>query len=169
MPLFLVWLQVSWLIVLVGAEISHAYQRSDHADDTAGGQRLSIRQTRLLCLAICRHVVHRFHQGQPAETPTRIAAAIGLSAVLVDNLTERLVKGGILVRIENDATGEAALQPARDTDGMTFAWVLEALDRVGDNDLPIMHLPVVQRLADDLAAFREILERSTANRRLVDV
>ena len=29
-PLFLMWMNVSWTIILVGAEISHAYQYQEH-------------------------------------------------------------------------------------------------------------------------------------------
>jgi membrane protein len=86
LPLFLMWLQVSWFIVLIGAEISHAYQHSDHMDETSGGQAISISQSRLLALTVCRHVVRLFHQGKPAQTTMQIADALALPPALVDNL-----------------------------------------------------------------------------------
>ncbi|BBO90785.1 YihY/virulence factor BrkB family protein [Desulfosarcina ovata] len=170
LPLFLMWLQISWLIVLVGAEISHAYQNSDHVDNSAGGRELSIQQTRLLCLSICRHVAIRFHQGQSAQTSAQIADALGLSAALVDNLAGLLVKGNILARIERGTNGDTALQPARDTGGLTLNRVLDALDAVGENNnLPLNHLPAVQTLSESLTALRETMDRSDANRLVVDI
>ena len=68
LPMFLLWLQISWIIVLVGAEISHAYQNADHMDGSDGGRKMSMARTRLLALAICRHVVSLFQKGKPAQT-----------------------------------------------------------------------------------------------------
>jgi membrane protein len=73
LPLFLIWLQISWFIVLIGAEISHAYQHSNYMDETAGGRELSISQTRLLALTVCCHIVRLFQHGRSAQTATQIA------------------------------------------------------------------------------------------------
>ena len=132
LPLFLLWLQISWFIVLIGAEISHAYQNSDHVDETAGGREMSISQTRLLALTICRHVVRLFHQGRPAQTTTQIADELALSPALVDNLSDLLVKGNILVRIDSESDNGQTLQPARDIGSLTVNAVIAALEDVGE-------------------------------------
>ena len=87
------WLQISWLIVIIGAEISHAYQQSNMWISTAGGREISIAETQLLSLVICRHVVRLFQQGRPAQTTEQIADALALPQATVDNLTDFLIKG----------------------------------------------------------------------------
>ena len=169
LPLFLLWLQISWFIVLIGAEISRAYQNSDHVDDTAGGREMSIFQVRLLALAVCRHVVRLFHQGQPAQTTIQIADKLALSPALVDNLCDLLVKGNILVRIDSDSDHKTALQPARDIGSLTVNTVVAALDDVGTNGRPLSCLPDAEMLSETLTAFRSELDQSAANRLIMDV
>ena len=169
LPLFLLWLQISWFIVLIGAEISHAYQNSDHADEMAGGREMSIAQVRFLCLVICRHVVRLFHQDRPPQTTTQIAQELALSPALVDNLCELLVKGNILARIDRDSDNGLALQPARDIGILTVSTVIAALEDVGKKDPVQTHLPDTETLSETLRALRSELDRSTANRLVTDI
>ena len=169
LPMFLLWLQISWIIVLVGAEISHAYQNSNYVDDTRDGRELSISRVRLLALAICRHTVQLFKQGRPAQTTKQIAEVLALSPRLVDNLSELLVKGNILVWIENDAKRGKALQPARDIGSLTVNAVIAGLEDAGNNGRPLPSLPEIDTLSGALAEFRTELDRSAANRLIMDV
>jgi membrane protein len=169
LPLFLLWLQISWFIVLIGAEISHAYQHSDHVDNLAGDREMSISQTRLIALIVCRHVVKLFHRGLPAQTTTRIAEELSLSPALVDNLSDLLVRGKILVRIDSDSEDGQALQPARDIGSLTVNAVIAALEDVGENSRPLTHLLEVSMLSETLTVFRSELDRSAANRLVMDV
>ncbi len=169
LPLFLLWLQISWFIVLIGAEISHAYQNSDHVDESAGCREMSISQTRLLALTICRHVVRLFHQGRPAQTTTQIAEELVLPPALVDNLSDLLVKGNILVRIENDSDEGKALSPARDIAGLSVNTVIAALEDVGDNGQSLLRMTDADRLSETLTELRSELDRSPANRLVMDI
>ena len=168
LPLFLLWLQASWFIVLIGAEISHAYQHSDRVDETAGVLEMSISRTRLLALAICRHVVKLFHQGRPAQTAAQIADHLALPPTLVDNLSDLLVKGNILVRIDSDSDDGHALQPARDIGSLTVSSVVAALEDVGNKDGLLPHLQDMASLSETLMALRSELDRSASNRLLTD-
>ncbi len=169
LPLFLLWLQASWFIVLIGAEISHAYQNSDYVDETAGGLEVSISRARLLALTICRHVVKLFQQDRPAQTAAQIAEHLSLPPALVDNLSDLLVKGNILVRIDSDSDDGHALQPARDIGSLTINSVVAALEDVGSSDDLLPYLPDAERLSETLMALRSELDRSASNRLLKDV
>jgi membrane protein len=164
LPLFLTWLQTSWLIVILGAEISHAFRNSAFVDQTDGGRKMSVYQTRLMALAVCRHVVQLFQQGRPAQTTGQIAEALALSPVLVDNLADLLIQGEILVQIDSGKSPGRALQPARDIGSLTANAVVTALDEVGASDRPLPYLSAGGSLSKTLAAFREELDRCDANR-----
>ena len=169
LPLFLLWLQISWFIVLIGAEISHAYQNSENVDETAGGREMSISQSRLLALIVCRYVVRLFQQGRPAQTTTQIAQALAYSPALVDNISDLLVKGNILVKIDRESDNGQALQPARDIGNLTVNAVVAALEDVGKNDGLQPHLTEAETLSETLTALRSELDRSASNRLLKDI
>jgi hypothetical protein len=130
---------------------------------------MSISQSRLLALIVCRHVVRLFHQGRPAQTPAQIADELSLSPALVDKLADLLVEGKILVRIDRDGADDTAIQPARDIGSLTVNTVVAALEDVGHNGRPRIHLPEAQTLSETLSALRAELDRSPANRLLSDI
>ncbi len=170
LPLFLVWLQISWFIVLIGAEISYAFQNSlytAHADD---GESLNIQQTRFLALAICHYVVQRFSEGKPAQTSKEIGEALSLSPLLVDDLSGLLVQGNILVPTKGNGRNESfALLPARDIGGLTVNSVITAIEKAGGKDWPLAEWSGNGNLSETLAAFRSELDRSQANRLVKDL
>ena len=138
-------------------------------DETAGGMEMSISRARLLALTICRHVIKLFQQGRPAETTTQIADHLALPPALVDNLSDLLVKGNILVRIDSDSDDGPALQPARDIGSLTVNSVVAALENVGNGDGPLPHLTDAETLSETLTKLRSEMDRSASNRLLKDV
>ena len=170
LPLFLMWLQISWLIVIVGAEISHAYQHSAHLDRTDGGREMSFAESQLASLAICHHVILLFRQGRPAQTAPQIANALRLPETLVDNLIHGLIKGNILVNLDGEGEDLSAVQPAQDIHRLTVSVVLCALANVnGENEALLAQMPGSERLGQILAAFRQELDLSSANRPIMEL
>ncbi len=164
LPLFLMWLQISWFIVLFGAEISHASQNSKYAAHTGEGEEMSISQIQFLALAVCHHVVRLFHQNRPAQNIKEIADELLLSPILVDKLSNLLVKANILIRVDTNAKNEKALQPARDIGDLKVSTVIAALEDVGSSKHLISHFPEEGVLLEMFSAFRSELDQSDTNR-----
>ena len=96
----------------------------------------------------------------------QISDALALPPALVDNLTDLLVKGNILVRIDQEADNDKALQPARDIGSLTVSSVVAAMEDVGAGSRALTHLPDAEMLAETLTALRSELDQSPANRLL---
>ena len=95
LPLFLVWLQASWLIVLYGAEFAFAYQNVDtyeyEPDALAASRRLRI----LLSLQIAQHLVKNFSCGQRPLSAREISNQMEMPIRFVNDLLFELVHGEI--------------------------------------------------------------------------
>lgn len=169
LPLFLIWLNLSWHIVLIGAEIAHALQHCDRHDHTGGGRKTSFRQTRILALAVCAHVARLFQHGHPAPSVDTCAQNLNLSPALIEHVVEMLVQGRILSRIQGDDNESVGLQPARDVSTLTMAQVMAALDNCGHNDALSADALAPAASGDALLHLEQAMASSTANMLVIDI
>lgn len=170
LPLFLLWLNASWHIVLVGAEIACAFQSSTDRGRPVSCRSMSMAQTRLHALAICHHVVRRFHLGEPRQTEKQIASELKISEMETRYLTDLLMRGQILSCVkEEDDMREPLLQPAQDTANLTVMKVIEALDQVDANPDMQSDPSKIEPLALCMLELRVLLESAPTNLLLRDI
>lgn len=169
LPLFLVWLQASWLIVLYGAEFAFAYQNVDtyeyEPDALAASRRLRI----LLSLQIAQHLVKNFSCGQRPLSAREISNQMEMPIRFVNDLLFELVHGGIVSVAQIEGNGESGYQPAIDPDKLTIRYVIEAMERRGVNAMPFTHGPAFDAILTSLDVFDRTLDTLPDNRRLKDL
>lgn len=167
-PLFLIWLQLSWLIVLSGAELSYSIQHAGRIGLNDDSDHDSIATKKRLALAICLLVIRRFRAGEPALAFSEISDQLRCSRALVANVIATLIAGRILSEVKTDSE-EPAYQPAQDTDRLDASMVLSAVEQDGASLSSTQHGEIVV-LSDNVLAQLEIAMRSSPdNRRLKDI
>lgn len=167
LPLFLVWLQVSWLVVLFGAEASFAEQNVDTYEFEADSLKASNAFKKLLALNITHICVKNFHVGKRAQTATEFSHELEIPIRLVHQVIFELTEAGILSEAKK---GDAiAYQPARDIDHLTMQNVLDSLDQRGIDNIPVAQTKSLQVLKDKMKKFRDIIVSSPENIYLKDV
>ncbi len=170
LPLFLVWLQISWLIVLMGSEISYALQNLDTLGFPEETDRISPRHRKILSLLVARLVARSFAAGDKPPTPPAIAHALEVPSPLVRRVLADLSAAGLLSAVKPEGAEEAAWQPARDVHGITVQAVLDTMDRSGSATEPAFALTDDFRAVSDiLGSFAEAVEASPANLPLLDL
>ena len=169
LPLFLIWLQVSWTIVLFGAEISFAKQHArDHEFESETAQA-SPGLRKLTALQITRLVVKKFVEGAPPLTAEAIAAGVERPLRLSQRVLGELVESGILNEVQVEGKEDPTYVPARDVDQFTLSHILEALETRGVNEIPWPEGQENTPLAQALAQLRESLRQSPGNRCLKEL
>jgi membrane protein len=119
LPLFLAWVQMSWLLFLFGGEIVYAVQHVD-LYPYSGPKRREIAGLHAAWL-----VVRRFVRGETALTAPELARATGAPLALVREALGTLVGAGILA--ETLHPSGVAYQPATDPARLTLVRVRDAL------------------------------------------
>jgi len=167
LPLFLIWLQVSWLVVLFGAEAAFAEQNVDTYEFEADSLKVSNAFKKLLALNITHICVKNFHAGQRPQTATEFSHELEIPIRLVHQVIFELIEAGILSEAKK---GEAiAYQPARDIDHLTMQNVIDALDQRGIDNIPVAQTKSLQALKDKMKKFRDIIVSSPENIYLKDI
>lgn len=137
LPLFLIWVQYSWFVVMFGAELVFANQNVDHYELENEIVNISDRYKRVIALAIANHVVKNFHEGKEPLTAMQIASQLDLPVRLARNVIFDFTETGIFneVRMPNDK--ETAYQPGITDSKLTVNYIIDKLDEKGINSLPI--------------------------------
>jgi len=163
LPLFLVWLQLSWLIVLFGAEISFAHQNVGTYEFEPDTARVSVRFKRMAALLITKHIVKRFAEGRPPMTAPEMSREMDIPIRLLRQVLYELVGGGVLVEICPDNGSPEEYQPARDIDRITVKYVIDALDQRGGDDLELAPAEEFLALQERVQKIDEIAAGSAEN------
>ena len=169
LPLFIIWIQISWFIVLFGAEISYAHQTADIYEHEPDYENISARYNKLMALQITHLMIQRFVDGETPLTADGISNRLGLPIRLVERNLENLASSGLVTRVRNDAMDSTAYQPGRDPGYFTVSAVITALDTLGANRLPISETTELQKLTQTLDAFDESVKASPHNQALKDL
>jgi len=127
--LFLIWLYVSWLILLFGADISFYLQHPEYLYTTPGEPQLSNRMRERLALAVMSHIASHFVEGRAPWTLQQLTHRLGIPMHAVNAVLGALEGGGLLIRSHDDPP---AYLPARDLADVSIAELISAIRTAGE-------------------------------------
>lgn len=113
LPFFMLWMQTSWSIVLVGAELSYMNQNREMFTKSHLNEPLCHDARIRLSAGILHLICERFNNGEPALTAMELKERTGISMRLLNNLIFDLQKINFIREIAIDDKGEeTAYMPA---------------------------------------------------------
>lgn len=121
---FMIWIYLSWLILLLGGQISFYVQNPQYLRFTTDQPVMSISNRERLAFAIMQEVGLRFHVGRPPADIVVLSDLFDVPTPFVSEVAELLIRAGIL--LETDAETNTLL-PARDLETITLAAILSAV------------------------------------------
>ncbi len=129
-PLLLLWLNISCLIFLIGAEISYASQNLRHFDYQVDMEHISNRYKRNLTLFVAYIIVKQFQANEPPLTEEKIVSQYRLPIRLLNQILTDLSEAKIIAITKTDKDVNAYL-PATDINQITLKMLDSMLDTNG--------------------------------------
>ncbi len=169
LPLFFLWLQVSWLIVLMGAEISFAYQNVNTYEFEKDSMNVSPGFKRLLSIRIVNLILKKFLSGNSPPTANQISHELDIPIRLVNQIIYELLSAGLISEVSTNEEMEPGYQPAVDPEKITIKSVIDALDENGNRGIPVKRTRELEEIENSLRAFSELIEKSQENRLLKEI
>lgn len=170
LPLFLIWMQTSWEILLFGGELSFAYQNITRFAEERESLRISYDQRRKVILAVMILVARNFRDRGGTLPAEEIRRRLGLPTRIVNDILFQLVQAGQLIAVRSgEGERDVAFSPAHDLAQMTVYGILEAVERTGQTTLDLSQTPELSCMNREVEQLREEVRRSPNNARLVDL
>ncbi len=169
LPLFLIWLQLSWLIVLFGAEIAFANQNVMHYEEESDTFSISQHIKHIVSLALMRRIALNFREGESPMTSEELALKLDIPIRLVRDVVYELLDVGLVSETVTKNVKENAYQPASDISKLTVNYVLNLLDRRGTDTIITENGAEFAKMTKLLDSFSEELTNSKNNKLLIDL
>jgi membrane protein len=138
LPLFLLWVQLGWLIVLFGCEIAFFIQHYETYRHNQTFSDLSFSLKKVLALQITHILVQRFAHAEKALSMNEIAKQLNLPIVVVQTILASLIEAQMVAEIKSKNGEESLFQPSQDTDLISVYAVIAGLENQGVKLVPQM-------------------------------
>ncbi len=132
LPLFMLWLQISWTICLFGAELCYTNQNLDYYDYDANAGEISHRYKLMLSALLMSRICRRFATGGKPYSVMELREETAIPIRFVNDLLYELISAGLLIEIAGDEKGEESrFVPYEDIDNLTLGTMIDRLEAHG--------------------------------------
>ena len=132
LPLFTLWVQISWTICLFGAEMCYTNQNLDYYDYDANTSEISHRYKLLMASLLMNKICQRFAKGQRAYSASELRELTSIPIRIVNDLLYELIDAKLLIETSGDEKGETSrFAPAEDIHNLTYGVLVDRLESKG--------------------------------------
>ena len=159
-PLFMLWMQISWTIILVGAELSYTIQNHDEFLSSNSQSELSYKTRFVLSAKIMSIICKRFAEGGQAYNSMQLKLQLGISMRVLSRLLYDLQQIHFITEIMHDDKGEEVLyQPAEALDILTIGELHSRLAQLG-SDIDSDILSVSEEWKSAILLYDEYIDKA---------
>lgn len=128
-PLLLMWIYISWVVVLLGSEASYAWQNINSFVKQRFFGAASALERQKIAVIMMTFLAKRFHNGEALPSVEEISDRLMAPAPLVSDLFEVMCKAGLTVRTDNIQCEVHA--PARALEEIRIAEIIAVVNSEG--------------------------------------
>lgn len=130
-PLLLIWINISSLIVLLGAEISYVSQNLRNYDYEIDTDNISNRYKKYLTVFVTYIIIKRFEKGEPPIKVMEIVKEHKLPIRILNQILQVLIDAHIIIEVADDDLDDRAYYPAIDINQLSINMLYSKIDKKG--------------------------------------
>ena len=170
LPLFLIWMQISWQIVLFGGELAFAYQNINKFEQERQSINISLDKRRKVMLAAMLVITRSFVDAKGAVSSEQISRKLNLPVRIVRDVIFDLEQGGLILAVKHSANDKATYYtPAKDVHKLTLYDVVSTVETLGDQSVDIDESPEVREVGKLLDSIHQQAYNSPLNSLFTDI
>ncbi|MDX9948248.1 MAG: YihY/virulence factor BrkB family protein [Bacteroidales bacterium] len=162
-PLFIIWVQSSWIILLLGAELTFANQNLTRYEIEYESLNVSHHQRKALTLMIMKMIVNNFTTGEKAVSSESLSKSLKIPVRLVLDILQDLTDSRLVSMIHEDEHEERLYQPAMDVSKLSVSYILNKLDRKGSDQQVFLESVEYNAMTARLEEFEKMIDGSESN------
>jgi membrane protein len=162
-PLFILWIQMSWIIILLGAELTFANQNVSRYEYESEALNISNFQKRALMLMIMQMIIRNFSVGEKPIGAQQIGTTLKIPVRLARDILQDLSNANLVSIIHENEHKERLYQPALDINRLTVSYVFSRLDKRGIEHIMVAKNKDYEKVMAILEKFERLIAKSDSN------
>lgn len=139
-PMFMLWADISWSIILFGVEMSYVSQNIEQYNFGEEVDNVSRRYHDFMCVVVMSLICKRFAQGGKPYTASDLSDDGQIPIRLTNRLLDELEEVGLIHGFSNDAKSDIEhFVPAIDINQLSVGRLLSTIESKGCEDFKIDH------------------------------
>lgn len=146
LPLFMLWLQVSWTICLFGAQLCYTNQNIEFISVTTNPQKISHRYRLLMSAILLSKICNRLQEGKKPYTALALKNETQIPIRIINYLLSDLARIHLINSswIDNGTNKEIIFQPAEMLERITVGTLVDRLEAFGKWNVDIDLKPYIK-------------------------
>ena len=133
LPFFLLWLQASWTVILLGAQFSFAVQNVNYYEYYPGDQPLCMHYRSICALRIMKLLGDSFNNRTGAVTASALSGELEIPIRITRAVLDDLITAGLVIAVTTDRRRDDAFMTKVPLGDFIPTTILERLSNIGDS------------------------------------
>lgn len=170
LPLFMIWLQLSWSIILFGVELTYAQQNIRNFAFDKDTRSISRRYKDFVTLLVLSLIVKRFQNKQTPYGAEEISEEYKIPLRLVKNVLYLLQEIELINEVYLDEKGnKVSYQPSFDINKLTISLMMDRINRFGSENFKLDTEKLYAKHWEALEEFKHCGDIKLSNRLVKDL
>jgi len=168
-PLLMIWAQVTWVALLMGAQLAYYMQNITRYEFEFDVQTVSPKQKKRLSLLVMHCLIDDFIKGIKPRAPEEISNDLSLPVRTVHDCLDQLRVSELVTQLWDETDDRYVYQPATDINRMTLSFVLDKMDSSGSIHKIVVNNADYKKIDLALNKFDTMITSSETNILLRDI